>query len=99
MFEYLKNWLIKIETDYGVNPVVFAVIYFGGAPFFWWAIYKIIKGLKNKNFNQVRVFGIVLGCTTIAPFCYVALFGHDVPYWFWLFAGVIIVYTLYSVLR
>ncbi|MEO0123283.1 MAG: hypothetical protein ABIL69_04685 [candidate division WOR-3 bacterium] len=96
LIEYLKNWLFKIQTDYGVNPVVFAVIYFGGAPFFWFSIYKIIRGLKDKNFDQVRIFGIVLGITTIAPFVYVAIFGHNVPFWFWLFGGVIIAYTFYS---
>ncbi|MCX7994335.1 MAG: hypothetical protein N3A65_00975 [candidate division WOR-3 bacterium] len=98
MLEYLRNWLIKIETDYGVNPVIFAIIYFGGAPFFWISIYKIIHGLKTKNTNQVRLFGIVLGITTIAPFVYVALFGKNVPFWFWIFAGVIVIYTLYNAL-
>lgn len=96
---YLRNWLAKIQSDYGVNPIIFAIIYFGCAPFFWFAIYKIIAGLKNKKINQVRIFGIILGVTIIAPFVYVAIFGHNLPYWFWLFAVIIIAYAVYNVLR
>uniref|UniRef100_A0A7C6EM12 Uncharacterized protein n=1 Tax=candidate division WOR-3 bacterium TaxID=2052148 RepID=A0A7C6EM12_UNCW3 len=98
IIEYLKNWFARIEVDYGVNPVIFAIIYFGGAPFFWLAIYKIITGLKNKKIDQVRIFGIVLGITTIAPFIYVAIFGHNVPFWFWVFGSAILIYTFYNVM-
>ncbi len=99
LFEYLKDWLAKIQNDYGVNPIIFAAIYFGGAPFFWFAIYKIIAGLRNRNIKQVRIFGIILGITIIAPFVYVAIFGHNVPYWFWIFAAVIIAYAIYNAFR
>ncbi len=98
MLEYFKNWLTKIQNDYGVNPIIFAIIYFGCAPFFWLSIFKVITGLKNKNFNQVRWFGILLGIATIAPYIYVAAFGHNLPFWFWIFAGAIILYTFYNAL-
>jgi len=99
LFEYLKNWFSQIQQNYGVNPIVFAIIYFGSAPFFWFSIYKIIAGFKNKNINQVRIFGIILGITIIAPFVYVAIFGHNVPFWFWIFAVIIIAYAVYNVFR
>lgn len=95
----LKSWLVKIHQDYGVNPIIFAIIYFGGVPFFWFSIYKIITGLKNKNITQVRIFAVILGITIIAPFVYVAIFGHNVPYWFWIFAAIIILYAVYNAFR
>lgn len=99
LLSYLKNWLVKIHQDYGVNPIIFAIIYFGGAPFFWFSIYKIISGLKNKNITQMRIFAVILGITIIAPFVYVAIFGHNVPYWFWIFAAIIIIYAIYNAFR
>lgn len=99
ILNYLKSWLVKIHQDYGVNPIIFAIIYFGCAPFFWFSIYKIIAGLKNKNIAQVRIFAVILGITIIAPFVYVAIFGHNLPYWFWLFAAIIIVYAGYNAFR
>jgi uncharacterized protein YacL len=99
MIENLKNWLNGIQTNYGVNPIIFAAIYFGGVMPFWLSIYKIIAGLKNKNFSQVRTFGIILGIIIISPFVYVALFGHNVPFWFWIIAVAIIGYNIYSAIK
>lgn len=99
MLDYLKSWFAQIHHDYGVNPVIFAIIYFAGVVPFWLSIYKIISGLKNKRFNQVRTFGIILGIVIIAPFSYVALFGHNLPFWFWIVAFLVIGYSVYSVLK
>ncbi len=99
IINYLKEWLAGIQKNYGVNPVIFAIIYIAGAPFFWWSIYKIVSGLKSKNIIKVRTFGLILGLTTIAPFVYVALSGHNVPVWFWLFALLMVGYTGFSFFR
>jgi len=93
------TWLVDIHTNYGVNPIIFAVIYFVGVVPFWFSIYKIIAGLKNKNLNQVRTFGITLGIIIILPFIYVALFGHNLPFWFWIIAACVIGYSIYSTIR
>jgi hypothetical protein len=99
MLDYLKNWLADIHRNYGVNPVIFAIIYFAGVIPFWLSIYKIIAGLKNKKFGQVRTFSIVLGIIIIAPFTYVAIFGHNLPLWFWIVAAIVISYSIYSIIR
>jgi hypothetical protein len=99
MFEYFKNWLADIHRNYGVNPVIFAIIYFTGVIPFWLSIYKIIAGLKYKNFGQVRTFSIILGIVIIAPFTYVAIFGHNLPVWFWIVAAFVITYSIFSVIR
>jgi hypothetical protein len=99
MIEYLKSWLTQIQVNHGVNPIVFAVIYFVGIIPFWLSIYKIIAGLKNKNLKQVSTFGIILGIITISPFTYVALFGRNLPFWFWIIAACVIGYSVFSVIK
>jgi hypothetical protein len=99
MIEYLENWLNGIQQNYGVNPIIFAIIYFASIIPFWFSIYKIIAGLKNRNLNQVRTFGIILGIIIILPFTYVALFGHNLPFWFWIVAACVIGYSTYSTIR
>ncbi len=99
MFEYLQNWLIKVESDYSVNPEIFAIIYFAGVIPFWLSLYKIIAGIKRKKTAQVRTFSIILGVTILAPFSYVAIFGRNVPFWFWIVAVMVIAYSTYSVLK
>jgi len=99
MLDYLKTWLITIQTRHSVNPIIFAVIYFTSVIPFWFSIYKIITGIKRKDFTQVRSFSIILGIIIIAPFTYVAIFGHNLPFWFWIVAICIIGYSTYSVIR
>ena len=99
MIEYLENWLVHVNQNYGVNPIIFAIIYFASVIPFWFSIYKIIAGLKNRNLNQVRTFGIILGIIIILPFTYVALFGHNLPFWFWIVAACVIGYSTYSTIH
>ncbi|UCG92497.1 MAG: hypothetical protein JSV97_01945 [candidate division WOR-3 bacterium] len=99
MIDYLTNWLADIQRNYGVNPTIFAVIYFAGIIPFWLSLYKIIAGLKNRNLKQVRTFSVVLGIIIISPFTYVALFGRNLPFWFWIIAVCVIGYSIYSVIR
>lgn len=99
LIDYLRQWLADIEANHGVNPIIFAVIYFAGVIPFWLSVYKIITGLKSRNFNQVKAFSIILGIIVILPFTYVAIFGYNLPFWFWVVAACIVGYTIYSTIR
>ncbi len=99
MIEFVQSWLAGIQRDYGVNPVIFGSIYLICALPFWISIYKIIAGLKNRHRGQVTTFTLILGCTILAPFVYVAFFGRNLPVWFWAVAVAVISYSVYSVLR
>jgi len=99
MIEYINHWLTQISHNYGVDPLIFAALYCAGVIPFWLAIYKITTGLKKKDFKQVKIFAVVLAIVMIAPFTYVAIWGHNLPFWFWIIAAVLIIYSTYSVLR
>ena len=99
MLSYLQNWLAQVKATHGVNPEIFALIYFGGVIPFWVSIYKIIAGLRKKNMTQVRTFSIILGIIILAPFTYVAIFGRNLPFWFWIVAALVIAYSTHSVMR
>lgn len=99
MFEYLQNWLGHIESNYGVNPVIFAILYCAGVIPFWLSVYKIINAIKRRDRKKLVSFIVVLGVVIISPFTYVAIFGKNLPAWFWIVAAVIIAYSVNSVLR
>ena len=92
-------WLADIRASYHVDPLIFGALYLTGIVPFWFSIYKIITGLKRRDFRQVRIYGLVLGIAIILPFAYVAIFGRNLPIWFWGVAGLIILSSLYSVYR
>lgn len=99
MLEYPQNWLQQIEINHGVDPIIFAVIYCAGVIPFWVAIYKIIGALKIRDYRKASGFGFILAVVIIAPFTYVAIFGRNLPAWFWIVAVAIVGYSVYSVLR
>lgn len=99
MLRFISNWLSDIQQNYGVNPIIFGIIYCVCVVPFWLAIYKILAGIKRKKMGQVSTFGIILGITIIAPFVYVAIFGRNLPFWFWVVVVLVIGYSVYSVLH
>ncbi|MGB7055741.1 MAG: hypothetical protein WBE28_10520 [bacterium] len=99
MLSYLQDWLARVKATHGVDPEIFAIIYFGGVIPFWLSIYKIIAGIRKRNMTQVRTFSIILGMIILAPFTYVAIFGRNLPFWFWIVAVLVIAYSTHSVIR
>ena len=99
MIAYVQQWLSQIETNHGVNPYVFAAIYAAGIIPFWLALYKIAAGVKDNNTIQIKTFSFILGIVIIVPFTYVAFFGHNLPFWFWVIAVCVVGYTVFSVIR
>ena len=99
MIDHINNWLTQVKHNYGVNPLIFAAIYCAGIIPFWFSVYKIAAGLRRKNFKQVKIFAVVLAIVIIAPFTYVAVWGHNLPFGVWLIAVALIAYSTYSIFR
>src|SRR4030043_2276215 len=99
MFTFIRDWLTTIQQNHGVNPLIFGGLYILCAIPFWFSIYKIIAGIKNKRPRQVMIFGLILAIAIVTPYGYVAIFGHNLPVWFWMLIAVIIVYSTWSILR
>jgi hypothetical protein len=95
----IPAWLAQVRKTYGVNPRIFGALYLVGVFPFWFSIYRILAGLKDRNFRTVRVFGLILGAAIVLPFLYVAIFGHNLPYWFWIIVGAIVMSSVFSVFR
>lgn len=99
MIAYIQQWLAQIQAHHGINPYIFAAIYAAGIIPFWLALYKIAAGVKNKKTKQITTFSFILGIVIIAPFSYVAFFGHNLPFWFWVIAVFLVGYTVFSVIK
>lgn len=99
MFLDPAAWLADIQATYRVNPFIFGALYLLGVGPFWFSLYKIIAGLKRRDFRQIRIFSLILGIAIILPFGYVVAFGHNLPVWFWAAAGLVILFSFYSVYR
>ncbi|MEY2882965.1 MAG: hypothetical protein RL490_689 [Pseudomonadota bacterium] len=89
--------LMALGESYGVNPVIFAVIYVGAIPFF-----ALFTGLaiKRVRAGQNAVLPILAaGLCFISAYLYLAIVGHGIPLWVWGFLGLLVAYGAWSAVK
>ncbi len=95
----ISEWAENIRQTYNVSPYIFGILYLGAAPFFWFSLYKIINSIRKGQVEKIVPWGIVLGAAVLLPFIYVAIFGKNLPVWFWIVAVALVLYSVVSLLR
>lgn len=85
MFEYIISRINEISTaareNYGVNPIVFLVIYLASVPVFYYSLFRTLRALAGKRGNEIMLWSAIFLCANIAPFLYVIIFGRNIPWW------------------
>lgn len=79
MWESLTSWLQGVAEEYGVDPVVYAVIYVGAAPLFFGSVAWLVRNLRRH-----KPIAVPLVATAIffsAPTLYVFAAGRNLPAW------------------
>jgi hypothetical protein len=92
--------LMQVARDhYGVNPVVFLVIYLGCTPVFYYSLFRTLRALAKKLGNQVMLWSGIFLFVTVAPFLYVLIFGRNIPWWVYLIIALLIGQGVFSLVR
>lgn len=95
--EQFYEWFMGLGEPYGVNPLVFGVIYIGAIPFFWIAISWLVLNIRRKR----SVAGPVLmacGCA-VSAYVYLIIAGENVPLWVYGLIAAVITYAVFTVLK
>jgi hypothetical protein len=94
LFEYIIsqiNEITKVARDnYGVNPLVFIVIYLVGIPIFYYSLFRTLRAIAKKLGNEIMLWSAIFLCANIAPFLYVLIFGRNIPWWVYGFIALLI---------
>lgn len=97
MYELAREWLLSFGKKYGVNPLVFAIIYFGAIPFFFAAVAWIVKNARaGRSFTLPM---LLAGLLFISPYLYLMVAGHDVPWWVYAFIAALLIFSAVSTFR
>ena len=92
-----QAWVMALGESYGVNPVIFGAIYVGAIPFFLLFTALAVKRLRA---GQPAVLPILAaGLCFVSAYLYLAVVGHDIPLWVWLFIGALVSYGAWSAVR
>lgn len=78
-----------IQESYGVNPFIFAALYFGTVPIFWASLYYLVKNYRNKKPLLLPLTGLLT--TQLACYIYLFSVGRDMPLWVYGLVAVLIV--------
>lgn len=93
-WESFREWFVNLSDKHGVNPVIFAVIYFGAMPFFWMSLAWLVKSIKDKTSPVLPI--ISTGFFFISAYLYVIIFGRNVPWWVYLFIVLLVGFSAVS---
>ncbi len=93
----MMNWVdavMLLGARYGVNPVIFAAIYIGAIPFFLLCSGAAVRRMRRGQPAVLPILGA--GLCFCSAYLYLALAGHDIPWWVWVLVGVLIAYGVWS---
>jgi len=89
--------ILELGRFYNVDPLVFAVIYLSGAPFFYLFLAWLIRNLRLKKSPALP--GALLGLVFLSSYLYVLVMGRNVPWWVYLAMAALIAIGLVSLAR
>lgn len=95
----IREIMEMASTRYGVNPIVFLVMYVGMAPFWYYTIYRTIRAVAKKNGRDMMLWGAICLVVTVAPYVYVLIFGRNMPWWIYIIVGLLVGQGIYSLVR
>jgi len=87
------------RTQYGVNPVVFLILYVVPAPFWYYTIFRTIRAVAKKNSRDLMLWGMICLVLTIQPYVYVLIFGRNMPWWIYIIIGLLVAQGIFSLVR
>jgi len=93
----LYEWFIGLGEPYGVDPIVFGLIYVGAIPFFWAAIMWMAYNIRKKR--PVTAPLLMACCCAVSAYVYLIFAGENVPLWAYGLVILIIIYAIYSTIK
>jgi hypothetical protein len=92
-----QEWMMGLGAQYGVNPVIFGAIYIGAIPFFLFFSGLAVKRVRNRQGAVLPITAAAL--CFVSSYLYLAIAGHGIPVWVWVFLGVVLAYGAWSAVR
>ncbi|BDI29925.1 hypothetical protein CCAX7_19760 [Capsulimonas corticalis] len=89
MLTHLWEHVHTLSVRYGVDPVVFGVLYIAHHPLFWGTMAWLAARVRQR---RRVVLQIVLGVFFwVMPYAYILLFSRHLPVWVYPIVGVVLV--------
>ena len=97
MWESVRDWFLGLGAAYGVDPVIFGIIYVGAIPFFTLSVGWLVRNARRGE--SVVVPALLAGFFFVSAYLYLAIAGRNIPVWVWIFLAVLVAYGAWSTIR
>ena len=85
MIDFILSQLEQImqmaRDNYGVNPIIFLILYLICVPIFYYSLMRTLRSLAQKSVTEAMVWSAIFLATIVTPFVYVIFFGRNIPWW------------------
>lgn len=88
--------ITQMGIEHNVNPILFAVLYFGTIPPYMGSMVWAIRNHRKQKRIALPVFSTMF--FFILPALYVVIFGQNVAWWVYVIISFMIIYGTYSVI-
>jgi hypothetical protein len=95
----LQDLMRTAREVYGVDPIVFVVIYLACAPFWYFSLFRTLRAVATKRANELMLWGTVFLGTSVAPFVYVMIFGRNLPWWVYAIIAILVGEALWTLAK
>jgi hypothetical protein len=95
----LQDLMRTAREVYGVDPIVFVVIYLACAPFWYFSLFRILRAVATKRTSELMLWGTVFLGTSVAPFVYVMIFGRNLPWWVYAIIAILVGEALWTLAK
>ncbi len=86
----LQDWLFSFGRQYGVNPLIFALLYFGTIPISIVSFTCLYKNARNGKAIFLPALFAFLSFT--GTYIYLFFVGKNIPLWVWGIIGLFLLF-------
>ncbi len=96
-WQSIHDWFFGLGPKYGVNPIIFGVIYVGAIPFFAMSIGWLIRNLRAKRSIVLPV--LAAGFFFVSAYLYLIAVGKNIPVWVYFFVAAMVAFGVVSTVK
>lgn len=97
MWEALHNWFLGLGAQYGVDPLLFGLIYVGAIPFFTLSVAWLVRNARRKQ--SVVLPTLAAGFFFVSAYLYLLVAGRNIPIWVYVLVIGLIVFGAVSAVQ
>lgn len=93
-WEALIEWFMGLGAQYGVDPIIFGVIYVGAIPFFIASVAWLVRNVRRGRSIALPLLSASL--CALSAYIYLFIAGENLPTWVYVAVAALLGYGAWS---